>query len=435
VFRRSDPDVTLFALMAGWLILCLYIGVTVGEKYLPLPSASLSISGGAEGGYYQILAKEYAQELRARGFDAQVMDSQGSMQNMQRISLAEADASFSREGIAAHSLRGVNLENVLLIAQISQDPVWIFSRIPPFESFEEIKDKRFAIGRPGSGSELVAKDLLRIDQVDVEDLPNRVEVSGELPRLFKEGKVDVAIQVMAADAPLIQQVLAIKEVHLIDLPKAAGLGIHIPYFHLTEIKDPANRHSAAAPNKMRSMLSARTSLIARVDLHPAIQRQLADVAVKLHGETGRLNAGGGYPNQKATELNKSLAARDVLLAGLPWLESRMSPRHAYIVYRIVLIWLPLIALTYLVYYVASMLVKSSIHNRIAQLYGSIKYLEVDLRHSQLDGLQLSNAYRRIKEIDQEIAVLKKASSGLERFLILERHVSSVQTSLHKLMGR
>ena len=100
-----------------------------------------------------------------------------------------------------------------------------------------------------------------------------------------------------------------------------------------------------------------------------------------------------------------------------------------------LIWLPLIALTYLVYYVASMLVKSSIHNRIAQLYGSIKYLEVDLRHSQLDGLQLSNAYRRIKEIDQEIAVLKKASSGLERFLILERHVSSVQTSLHKLMGR
>jgi len=184
-----------------------------------------------------------------------------------------------------------------------------------------------------------------------------------------------------------------------------------------------------------TFLAVSTSVTARKSLHPAVKRQLANAALRTHSKPTSLGQTQGFPHQRSSEFARSLDAQSVLENGLPWLESRISVRWAYVIYQIALVWLPFFALTYVLHRLLSSVRRTITDEKILRLQGAIKYIELDTRHNEASGLQLSASLRKLTQIDAELIKLSSSAQHLEQLNELRAQVSAVQTQIYNIAGR
>ena len=88
-------------LATAWpIVLITALGFAVAYRFVePAPPRHMTITTGGESGAYYIYAKRYAELLAANGITLEVLTSEGSAQNLERVSQGEADIGLVQGGI------------------------------------------------------------------------------------------------------------------------------------------------------------------------------------------------------------------------------------------------------------------------------------------------------------------------------------------------
>ena len=303
------------------------------------PSVQGLIAGGGKAGIYYGYGQELAAVLnRELGADVVVLETAGSVENLQLVGSGDAlfgvtAADAASDAVAGHPPFDGPIEAQAL-ARLYDDVVHLV--VPASSSITEIDDltgHRVSLGAPGSGTVLIARRLLQAAEVDTDGVMDAglgIDASiaglraGELDGFFWSGGLPTpGVAELAADMPLRLVPLGELEAAMRDahgpayrqaiLPHGVYEGVAstqtlaVPNFLVTHATTDvevvatvldllfANRVSMATRVPAVGLLDQRTAIFtAPVDLHPGAIRHYREAKGIHAGYEGPLpsNPGG-----------------------------------------------------------------------------------------------------------------------------------------------
>ena len=412
--------------------------VVLWQLFLPMPPTELSLSSGRPDGVYHLHAQRYVEHFERRGVTLRLHESEGSDQNLQRLrggAEPAVDLAFVQGGSGYVGLERNGGARVETIARVDIEPMWIFSRLAGLDALQQLQGLRISLGPRGSGGRRLALNLLEQVRLTPRDWTDSDKVGMDAARALAQGQLDVLVLVAAPQSPLVQFLIQAPGVYLVQLRRSAALTERMPYLQPRLLPQGALDAAGRWPSRDVAVLTTMSSLLARADLHPALQRLATQVAVDVHSGAGVFHGAGTFPTLKRIEFPASDEARQTLLHGLPWLERQLPFWWGQLVLRLLVICLP-VALVAL--WVARMLpayLRWVLESRVARWYGELKYIEYDLSRETASQLDLNKYHTRLNDIERRMAAFVTPSYLMPRWFTLRQHIDFVRASLYRRRGR
>ncbi|PTD97419.1 TAXI family TRAP transporter solute-binding subunit [Pseudothauera lacus] len=399
----------------------------------PAPPRTVVISAGAEGGAYAMFAAHYRDALARDGVEVLIRPSAGAVDNLRILKTStDIDLGFVQGGIANEP----ESTDLMLLGSMYVEPVWIFHRLPsPAPTrLNALAGRRIAVGSAGSGTQLLALQLLGLAGVPIDAANLLMSDSQSTADALLAGEIDAAFVVGAPEAPAVRRLLDAPGIALLDLAHADAYVRRLP--HLTALTLPAGAIDLASvrPAADVRMLGATANLVARADLHPAIVSLLMLAARDIHGQPGLFQGIGEYPQLRTNELPHSPTARRFLDSGPPLLQRYLPFWIAVLVDRLLVALLPVIALLIPLLRIAPALYAWRMRSRIYRLYGELKFLERDIADS-FEPARGEDYLARLDRIEDQANRKRVPLAFTNELYTLREHIQLVRRSLaHKLTG-
>ena len=140
-----------------WIVgAILFVAVLAGSIWLlgaPPPRRIILATGDPYGGF-ALLGREYKSRLERMGLKVDLLESTGSIANLEAVRNRKADVGFVQSGVARIA---ENTDGLCSVAAIGSDPLWIFARQPKeVTSLKELAGHSVALGRPAAAPTLSA---------------------------------------------------------------------------------------------------------------------------------------------------------------------------------------------------------------------------------------------------------------------------------------
>lgn len=406
--------------------------------FAPAPS-QVTITAGAKDGMYYTHALRYADAFREHGLHVEVMESAGSAENIERLRDTNhpAKIGFVQGGFGQidRAIPSESRTNIQTIANVDIEPVWIFSRFKDVDSLLQLQGMRVSIGQIGSGSRLVAIKLLEQVRLEPKDLMLSETTGQSAVNALTIGTIDAAIFVASPNAPVVGAMLAAPGVHLVTLKRSAALIERIPYLEPRLVAQGMLTNTGLKPAQDAVMLTTIASVVVSEDLHPALKRLTAAVALQVHHDAGLFHKAGDFPNLKRIDFPSAPDSRATLLHGLPWIEQQFSVSTAQWIWRLLLVGLPLVLLCWAICYFVPALMRWTIESYINRWYGELKFIEHDLETSKLSGLDFAKHNIQLRAIDIAVNQFDAPPEFMKRLFMLQKHTDFVRQKLQIQRGR
>lgn len=427
-----------------WVLIKLPIAVAaiavmawLWRVWLPLPSSEVTLSAGRVDGVYHAYAQRYAELFALQGVRLRVLASEGSVQNLQRLygeSSPQADLAFMQGGIGYPPAERESGPRLLTLSKVDIEPLWIFSRLAYVDSLQQLQGLRVSLGPAGSGTRQLGLALLEQVRLLPRDITDSELAGMAAVDALKQGTLDVVLMVSAPESQVVKTLLATPSVHLVQLRRTAALTERLPYLQ-TRLLVQGALDGARLPTRDLPVLTTSASLVARADLHPALQRLATHVASAVHAGGGVFHPPGEFPSLKRVEFPAAEEARRTLIHGLPWLEERLPFWWAQVLTRVLVICLPVALIAFWLARMLPAYLRWVLESSVARWYGELKYIEHDLSREGLSGLDLTHYLDRLNSIEQRMAAFVTPPYLMSRWFTLRQHIDFVRMRLLRRRGR
>jgi uncharacterized protein len=404
----------------------------------PAPT-HITITSGSKDGMYFRHAQNYAKVFAEFGVTADVVESAGTAQNIERLRDIDnpAQIGFLQGGFGQQDRAkpSENRTNIQTIANIDIEPVWIFARNKEIDSLLQLQGTRVSIGQVGSGSRLVAIKLLEQVKLEPKDLIESENTGLSAVKALSNGSIDAAIFVASAEAPVTQAMLQAKGVHLITLKRSAALIERMPYLEPRLVGQGLLNPQNALPEQDSVMLTTIASVVVSENLHPSLKRLTAAVARRVHAKEGLFHRAGDFPNLKRVDYPSAPDARNTLQHDLHWVELHLPFLWSQWLWRILLIGIPLATICMALCYGVPAFLRWTIESHVNRWYGELKYIEHDLENAKLSGLDFTRHHGQLRAIDSALDNFEAPPEFMKRLFMLQKHTDFVRTKLLSMRGR
>jgi TRAP transporter TAXI family solute receptor len=311
------------------------------------PPHSIVMATGAPGGGYDTFGHKYQQRLGAMGLKVELVNTNGSVENLQLLIAGKVDVAFVQGGTyplvsqqdTGHQLRG--------LAAIYFEPLWVFySGDKEVDTLAQFKDKRISVGPVRSGTDAIGRLLLHAHDLDkdttIKDLPN-AQAAAQL----QKGNLDVVMIVGSYQDPIVNELLRAKGVRLMSFKRDIAYNRTFPY--LTPIKVAAGLLDLREdiPPQDIILLAPAAMLVCREDLHPGVVEQILKTAQAVHQQGSLLDGPKTFPTLDGLDLPVDEAAETYMKSGesflsrvLPYWAVRLVVQLKIFILPLVLVWVP-----------------------------------------------------------------------------------------------
>jgi TRAP-type uncharacterized transport system substrate-binding protein len=115
------------------------------------------------GSRFNLAAQQYQKILKRNGITLKVISTEGSLDNLNRLSTGRVDIALAQSGVAPPGDTG----DLISLGSVFYVPLTIFYRSPtPIERLSQLRGQRIAIGSPGSGTRVIALALLKANEIE-----------------------------------------------------------------------------------------------------------------------------------------------------------------------------------------------------------------------------------------------------------------------------
>jgi TRAP transporter TAXI family solute receptor len=372
--------------------------------FASLPPREFVILTGREGGGNYQAALAYQEIARERDFEIDIRPTAGSAEVLERLMSGEAEVGFVQGGIAL----GADERVLATLASVYYEPVWVFYRREAFgeqglKQLSDLAGKRVAIGEIGSGTRVLAAQLLAANYLSASDATLVSAGAVEAAAGLIAGDLDAAFLVSSEESEAVRQLLRAPGIELMDFERAEAYTALFPFLKVVKLPRGAADLPQDIPREDKRLIATTANLVVRRDIHPDLLRLLTIAAVETHWGGGLFGATGEFPNSDNADLpidrheraylERIKSGQSVLDNYLPFSLAAIVDRYWLFVLPVLILAVPLLVRVPLVF---------SLWNRykVNRWYKVVR--EVELKLDQMDVFQLRQERAKLQALDDQL---------------------------------
>ena len=423
----------LASVVAAFMALLVIIGAIWVVR--SAPPRTLTLSAGKPGSTFEHVAQSYQKLLAQHGVDLKILESEGSEQNLERLSSqnSTADIGFIQAGPGEPKAS----DPLVSLGSVSYQPILIFYRgTSRIERLSELAGRRIAIGAKGSGTHNLALTLLQANGIAGEPTTLLDLDAQEAAQNLTEGKVD-AVFLMGDSAPAqtLRNLLRTGGIELYSFTQADAYVRRFPYLSQLVLPEGAIDFGKNLPSHDVVLIGPTVELVARKGLNSALSDLLIEIAQEVHGGASLMQKRGEFPSpiehdfkvsDDALRYYKSGKGFTYRLVGSFWLASLLN--------RILVAFVPFVILLIPAIRFFPTAYRWLIRVRFFQSYRQLLRLEDQVFQSTTKE-EVDRFLLHLDEIEETVNRLKVPASLADQFYSLRSHIALVRDRLGKLKTR
>ena len=307
------------------------------------PPTTITISTGPEGSTFYKNAVKYKTILEQNSVKVNVVTSQGSLENLQRLldAKSKVDVAIVQGGIVTPGM-----EKLVSLGSVSYQPLMVFYRGQPIQLISDLTNKRVAIGPVGSGTRNFALAILNANGIKEGGTTTLVDWEGEeAAKGLADNKIDAAfVMSESSSSDILHNLLRAQDIHLYSFKQANAYSRKIDYLNILELPEGSIDFGLDIPAHDTFLLGPMVELVARKDLHPALIDLLLEAATQVHNHPGVYQKRGEFPMAVEHAIHLSEDASRFHQSGKTWLYRMLPYWLASLLSRLMLVFLPMLLL-------------------------------------------------------------------------------------------
>jgi TRAP transporter TAXI family solute receptor len=424
--RRISAAVVEFLKVWGLLAVIVLVGFLITYQYVGAPPPKLvRIATGANNGAYYTFAQEYARLLASDGITLEVVPTAGSVENLELLKSGEVSLALIQGGSATRD----DKERLQSLGSLFLEPIWIFvRRQSAVKRFLELKGNRVSVGIAGSGTHLLATQLLSAAGITETNTQLIREETARAIDSLSNGKIDAAFFVASPEAPIIRKLFAAPAVELLNFDRAAAYGRWFPFLTPVTLSEGVIDLQQNLPAHDTPLVAAPANLAARRDLNPSLIPAVLNAVTRVHQAGGVLEHKRQFPSVDFADLPLSEDARRYLINGPSFLFRWLPYGTAVLLDRLKILVLPLLALLLPLFKIAPPLYTWRIRSKIYKWYAAVREVESSIQQDKVSG-DPASLINRLSELDRQVASVSVPLSYAAELYHLRLHIRFLQEKL------
>ncbi|WP_109480863.1 TAXI family TRAP transporter solute-binding subunit [Paraburkholderia sp. C35] len=422
----------VMAMIAGALI---WVAFRVIQ---PAPPTSLTITAGPEHSGFWYEAQKYKSILARNGVTLNVLTSSGTLENLERLAdpAVHVDLGFVQSGLTTVT-RVVSSDThharLMSLGSVTNWPLFVFYRGPELTRLSELKGKRLAIGREGSGTRQIVLLLLKANGVEPDSGAQMLPLVGEdAVNALLSGAVDAAfLNADSARPALMQKMIRTPDIRLLNFTQAKAYMRTFRF--LSEFEVPMGAFDLAdnLPPEPTTTIETTMELIARDTLHPALSDLIVEAAGEVHGGASLLQAAGEFPAPIAHDFPLSPDAARYYKSGKSFVYRTMPFWLASLVDRMWVLVVPIVVLLIPVLHYVPPLYAWRVKSRFYRRYGELIALERSVLDDPSEA-KYAEFTRKLNAIEKGLNKLKMPLAYADNYYALREHITYVRAQIAAL---
>jgi TRAP transporter TAXI family solute receptor len=430
----SKPSSTAFVEFIkvwGLLTLIVVVGFAITYQYVGAPPPKLvRIATGAKNGAYYAFAKKYASLLASDGISLEIVSTAGSVENLELLKKGEVSLALVQGGSATDD----DKERLQSLGSLFLEPVWVFTRKQKaIKRLLELRGNRVAVGAAGSGTYLLATQLLSATGVTESNATLIRADAAQAIRSLSQGKIDAAFFVASPEAPIIHSLLEQASMELLNFDRAPAYSHLFPFLTPVTLSEGVLNLERNIPSRDTTLVAVSANLAARRDLNDSLIPALLQAITRVHQIGGVLEHKRQFPSIDFVDLPLNEDARRYITNGPSLLFRWLPYGTAVLLDRLKILVLPFLALLIPLFRIAPPLYQWRVRSKIFRWYAMVR--EFDSRiHQQTIAGDADSIANRLKELEREVASVSVPLSYTGELYHLRLHIGFLQEKLEKLTG-
>lgn len=411
--------ITIAVLVAGFVFTYQFVE--------PAPPREITIASGGPSGAYHAFAERYAERLATQGIALKVLETQGSLENIDLLTAGEADVAFVQGGTGDADAA----PDLVALGSLYFEPLWVFVRAgAAIETLSDLHGKAVAAGPKGSGTWAVAQKLLEINRVATSGPTIQHLSSAEAVRALIDGRVEAAFFVTSPTSALIQDLLRQPGVRVLSFARAMAYTHQLRYLSAVTLHRGVISLSDDIPATDVTLLAPAATLAARGDLHPALQTLLVQTAGEIHAGGGVFEQPGQFPSADYVDYPLSDDAQRFLTNGPSFLQRYLPFWAAVLVDRLKVMLIPLITLLIPLMKILPPAYRWRIRSRIYRWYKDLIRIEREAR-ATTSVEERAALLKDLATMEVELKSMSVPLSYTDEVYNLRLHIELVRRSLEE----
>lgn len=384
----------------------------------PAPPRHLTIATGSADGAYRRFGEQLREVLKAHDVTLTVLETEGSIDNLQRLQQGSVDIGFAQSGLASPG----DFPTIDAFGAMYFEPVWIFSRSDaPFERLNELTGKTIATGGAGSGTRRVATHLLAENGLTEADITLSEHSGLQAIEALRSGQVDVIVSVASISAPMIETALEDATLSLVSMSRAAAYARREPWLtHLT-LPEGVVDLARNLPDQSVDLLAVNATLLGTDTLHPALRDLLLIAADEVFSPATLLSSHDQFPSATGSDFPLNDQARRYHEHGPPFLQRYLPFWVANLIDRFKLLALPLLALILPLSRLMPPAYRWTVRRKIYRWYDQVQDLD-QAASEDASPEHLKQCLSELLDIEKDVRQLQVPLSFANELYTLRHHI-------------
>jgi uncharacterized protein len=386
----------------------------------PAPPRMIRLATGHPDGGYAALGKAYEEQLKKMGLKVEVVYTQGSVDNLQRLLRGEVDVALVQGGIYQEKKREIDPQGTLRgLAAVDLEPLLVFYRKSAIKdpSLSDCEGLKVCIGANLSGTDALARVLLEkhgISKRNATLVNANLEEEAQRLKDKEVGGVAVGFFVISARNPTVKELLQVEQLQLMSFDRRAAYALNFPYLIQVTLPQGVIDLQRNLPREDKHLLAPATLLASRENLHPRVVEQILEAARTVHPGANLLEPRISFPSQEGMDLPMHPAATRYLESG----ESLLARLVPYSITRYFhsaqILLLPLLTLLLPYLRIFPLLYRFRVNRLLRAHYRALRELEEKIEQTT-DPEELHQRLRELDHLRKEMEdVSRKVPGHLQR---------------------
>lgn len=418
--------------LSALIFICVVVITATFWFIYSAPPDTLVITSGDEDTRLFKTAEKYKKILARNGVKLVILKSEGALENLERLENPSfrVDVGFVQTGMA----KGRNIDKLVSLGSISYQPLYIFYRSGrPLELLSQFEGKRLAVGEDGTGTQVLALELLALNSIKPGGQTVLLEMDDEdAAKALLENKIDAAFMMSdSTSSKTMRDFRRRKDIRLFDFTQADAYSRRLGYLSKIVLPKGSFDFGLNLPEQDISLVSPTVELIARADLHPALSDLLLEAATEVHSRQGRTQKRGEFPSMLEHEYKISTDAVRFYKSGKGFLYKYLPFWMASLVNRILVAFVPMLLILIPGLKSIPALYRWRMRLRLLRWYRALLILEEDLVAHQ-SAQKRDELMERFSKIEETVNSLKVPASFADQLFTLRSYMGMVRARLAQI---
>jgi len=383
------------------------------------------LATGLPGGVYAAVGERYREILAEEGITIDLISTEGTAANLALLAdpATHVDAALIQGGVGSVAA----LPHLRDLGSLFFEPVWVFTReASRARRLTELAGQRIAVGQAGSGTQVVARQLLSAGGVGPGDA-DLVEIGGgEAAAQLMAGGVDAAFFVSARISPLLAKLTADRDLVLMDFTRAPAFRHALPFLSAVSLPAGTVDLPRDLPWTDITMMAPAAQLVIREDLHPALVRLLLEAIAKVHRPSQDFAPEGRFPAATLVDFPLDSDAARFLEQGPPPSSIATFRSGLPSADRLLILLVPILTLMIPLFRLGPPLYRWQVQRKLIQRYRQLRRIEVAARTERAGRTALLS---ELDKLQHELSAIRIPLAYAEDLYHLRRHIDWVRSQL------